>query len=305
MNIVKILSVVAVSGAVLFASIEAEAAKRVGGARSSGKQSQTVQKTETPTSSAGTPAQANPAAAKAGAPAAAPAAAAAAPARNKWLGPLAGLAAGLGLAALASHLGFGEGFGNIMMIVLFGLIAFAAFRFFMARRNAGNQSNQPNAFATATNYAGSARPVEVLQPAAAAPLAFTATQAVASNIPADFDTAGFVRNAKVYFLRLQAANDTGNQNDIREFTTPEMFGEISLDIQARKGAIQQTEVTTLDANVVAVQSNAFEHMASVRFTGQIREEVNGPTESFDEVWNMTKPIDGQGGWVLAGIQQIA
>ena len=236
MNIVKILSVLAVSGAVLFASIEAEAAKRVGGARSSGKQSQTVQKTETPSSTAGTPAQANPAAAKAGAPAAAPAAAAAAPARNKWLGPLAGLAAGLGLAALASHLGFGEGFGNIMMIVLFGLIAFAAFRFFMARRNAsaqsaGNQPNQPNAFATATNYAGTARPVEVLQPAAAAPLAFTATQAVASNIPADFDTAGFVRNAKVYFLRLQSANDTGNQNDIREFTTPEMFGEISLDIQ--------------------------------------------------------------------------
>lgn len=305
MNTVKMLSVVAVCGAFLFASLEAEAAKRVGGARSSGKQSQTVQKTETPTSSAGTPAQTNPAAAKAAAPAAAAGAAAAAPARNKWLGPLAGLAAGLGLAALASHLGFGEGFGNIMMIVLFGLIAFAAFRFFMARRNAGNQANQPNAFASATNYAGSARPVEVLQPSGSAAPAFAASQAVASNIPADFDTAGFVRNAKVNFLRLQAANDSGDQNDIREFTNPEMFGELSLDIQSRKGAVQHTEVVTLEANVVAVETNSFEHMASVRFTGSIREEVNGPTEPFDEVWNMTKPIDGNSGWVLAGIQQVS
>jgi predicted lipid-binding transport protein (Tim44 family) len=125
----------------------------------------------------------------------------------------------------------------------------------------------------------------------------------AANIPADFDVAGFARNAKVHYIRLQAANDAGNLNDIREFTTPEMFAEIKLTIAERGGQTQVTDVVAIEAEVIDVTEEDKRYVVSARFTGQIRED-NGPAEHVDEIWHMVKPRDGNGGWLLAGIQQV-
>ena len=125
----------------------------------------------------------------------------------------------------------------------------------------------------------------------------------AGNIPADFDVAGFVRNAKVHFIRLQAANDAGNLDDIREFTTPEMFAELKMDLSERSGT-QETDVVSVEADVIDVVEEATRYVVSVRFTGQIREEKNGSAEPFDEIWHLAKSRDGKGGWLLAGIQQL-
>jgi predicted lipid-binding transport protein (Tim44 family) len=128
--------------------------------------------------------------------------------------------------------------------------------------------------------------------------------ASSANIPADFDVAGFVRNAKVHFIRLQAANDAGNLDDIREFTTPEMFAELKMDLSERVGGAQETDVVAVEADVIDVVEEINRYVVSVRFTGQIREEKHGSIESFDEVWHLVKPRDGKGGWLLAGIQQF-
>ena len=124
------------------------------------------------------------------------------------------------------------------------------------------------------------------------------------GIPEGFDTEGFARNAKIYFVRLQAAWDAGNLPDIREFTSAEMFDEIKRQLDERGDASNRTDVVTLDAEVLGVTGNDREHMASVRFHGMLREELDGPAIAFDEVWNLTKPAVGNGGWVLAGIQQV-
>src|SRR5512140_3341533 len=97
-----LLTVVLTSLSLLATSAEA---KRFGGGSSFGKQrtmSAPVQKSPSAAPAPGAPAQ----------PAAAPQAGG-----NKWIGPLAGLAAGIGLAALFSHFGMGEGMGTILMIV--------------------------------------------------------------------------------------------------------------------------------------------------------------------------------------------
>lgn len=277
---------------------EAEA-KRLGGGRNTGMQRDTVtQKQPPPTNTQ----QATPAAPAAGAPAAAP--------KRNWMGPLAGLAAGLGLAALFSHLGLGAGMANFVMILLLAAVAFFVFRLIF-RRAAPAQPATDNAM----QYAGvggpgmAPPPVMAPQPAstgvsnpvpgigaAAAP---TGTPA----IPADFDLEGFLRVAKVQFVRMQAAHDAGNLDDIREFTSPEMFAEIKLDIDERKGAVQQTEVLSVEAEVLEVVSEGTRHVASVRYRGRIREAAGAPEVSFDEVWNLTKPLQG-GGWILAGVQQL-
>jgi predicted lipid-binding transport protein (Tim44 family) len=130
-----------------------------------------------------------------------------------------------------------------------------------------------------------------------------AGSASASRIPADFDIAGFERNAKVHFIRLQAANDAGDLDDIRQFTTPEMFAELKLEMGDRGTAMQKTDVVSINAEVVDVDKDADRYLVSVRFTGVIRDGTAEPDESFNEVWHLMKSRQAGSGWVLSGIQQ--
>ncbi len=280
---------------------DAEAAKRLGGGKSAGMQRESVSAQKS-TNAAPAPSQA-----AAPAPQAAPGAPAAQPKRS-WMGPLAGLAAGLGLAALASHFGFGEGLANMMMIGLLIMAVVMVIGFIMRRRAAARQPEM----AGGMQYAGAgpdfSHSLDV-QPAPSSPAAFggaapvpATTVSGGGNIPAGFDVDAFVRNAKVNFIRLQAANDAGNLEDIREFTTPEMFGEIKLNFVDRGQGAQQTDVVTVNAEVLDVAEESERYIVSVHFSGLIREAANTPAEPFDEIWHMVKPRAG-GGWVLAGIQQ--
>jgi predicted lipid-binding transport protein (Tim44 family) len=268
-------------------------AKRLGGGSSSGMQRQSV-------------APSSPPSATKQAPTAAPAAAPAAQPKRSWMGPLAGLAAGLGLAALASHFGFGEELANMMMIGLLVMAVVMVIGFVMRKKAAASQQGGLQyANAGAGNNYGRPAPAE-FTPAGGSSYAPAAAAAAATtgSIPADFDVEAFVRNAKVNFIRLQAANDSGNLDDIREFTTPEMFGEIKLGMAERGNAKQETDVVQLEAEVLDVAEEASRYVVSVRFHGLIREEQNAAAGPFDEIWHMTKPRDGSRGWTLAGIQQV-
>ncbi|AXK66530.1 TIM44-like domain-containing protein [Burkholderia sp. IDO3] len=306
-----------------FASLDAEA-KRMGGGRSIGRQSSTVtQRQATP------PAQPMQQAAPSQAQRANPAAPAAAaqPNRSRWLGPIAGLAAGLGIAALLSHFGLGEAFAgmmsNLIVIALLAMIGIWLVRKFMNRRrpqepaySVGGSASSSGSYSqgpsfqqgnTGSNYAGSGSSYAneaqgVFGGGAPAAAAAGAMAAAPLQVPAGFDTEAFLRSAKVYFVRLQAAWDQGNLADIREFTTPEMFAEIKIDLDSRGNESNQTDVVQLDAELVGIEDRGIEQSASVRFHGLIRESANASAAPFDEVWNLSK--SGSQGWLLAGIQQI-
>jgi len=226
------------------------------------------------------------------APAAAPA-----PAGNKWLGPLAGLAIGAGLGAMfAGGLG---GLGGAMGGILMALAAAALVMFLIAKF----RKPQP-----AMQYAGAGAPYvnpdPVQQPLAggsAAPVA--APAAHAGNIPADFPVESFLRSAKTSFIRLQAANDRKDLDDIREYTTPEMFAEISMQMQERGDTPQKTDVVAISGELLEVANEGELAIASVRFTGQLREN-NGAPEDVNEIWHVQKNLrDDKSVWLLAGIQQ--
>ncbi len=320
---------------------DADAAKRLGGGKSAGMQREmTVGKTpgatpaQTPTAPMAATAPA------AGAMAAAPAAAAA-QSKRSWMGPLAGIAAGIGLAALASHFGFGDELASMMMIGLLVMVAVAVIGFIMRRRAAarnpamaaagagadaggmfrngpadapasrGFDVSMPPASPASGPAAGNATGSSLFgssfgaspAPASAIGAGLSAALAAAPVIPAGFDVEAFVHNAKANFIRLQAANDSANLDELREVTTPEMFAELKRDIVERGAAAQQTEVVTLGADVLEVVEDAARYVVSVRFTGQIREDKFAAPEAFDEVWHLTKSRTGSGGWLLSGIQQ--
>lgn len=294
-------------------------AKRLGGGKSTG-----MQRTAPDKPAQATPATPNPAAtpnapaapAAAAAPNAGAAAAAAAPKRS-WLGPVAGLAAGLGLAALFSHLGMGEGLANFVMIALLVVLAVVVLRFVM-RRFSGSSARQSTPFAMAgAGAAGGAVntmprqavPAQALpqQPALPAASSGTAVRGadsdVAPALPPDFDAAAFERIAKMIFIRLQAANDAADLNDLRAFTTPEMFASARLDIQERGPAAQKTDVVTVDAQLVDFAEESGRQVVSVRYSGLVREERENAATPFDEVWHLVRPLDGSRDWAIAGIQQ--
>lgn len=289
---------VALSGASLTIS-EAEA-KRLGGGGSFGKQSPTFSR-QAPTQGTQNQAtntnQAKPAQT---------------PSTSPWRGILGGALLGLGLGALLSHLGIGGALASmistILMIALLALAAMFIYRMFRRKSTeAGPRPAYAGGFSpgsmsdTETRIEPHARPAALQADGAV----MTGTAGTALSVPADFDVQSFLRNAKTYFIRLQDAWDRGNANDIREFTTPEMFGELRLQLQERGAAANHTDVVSLDAELLGVEKAGDEYVASVKFNGLIRESENAQPEPFTEVWNLSKPVAGEGGWVLAGIQQLS
>lgn len=292
-------------------------AKRFGGARSFGMQRNMPARTapDAPPPKPAAPNQAAPTA-----PAGTAAATGGAAAKRSWMGPIAGLAAGLGIAALMSHLGLSEAFGNFLVLALLALAAVFLVRFlvrFLMRRRSGTpalagagsplqryatQVAWPSA-APAGGATGTTAPSATPAPA---PPAVTAADPVArAFVPAAFDSEGFERTAKTLFVRLQAAHDSGDLNDIRRYTTPEMFAELQMDVLERGRQAQHTQVVRVDAAVLDVADDGLQQIVSVRFHGLAVESEGQPAEAFDEVWHLVKPHDDSRSWAIAGIEQQA
>jgi predicted lipid-binding transport protein (Tim44 family) len=306
-------------------TFDAEAQRRLGGGRNLGQQSPTVQQRQaTPPAQApqqqGTqaaPAQ-QPAAAAAAKPGAGPAAAAP---RSPWRGALMGLAAGLGIAALASWLGFSETLAMILTVVLVGLalmlvVGFVLRRMRPAQEPAYGAAGAQRGPGTYTNMGYETTPVPASAPVqrveptvgsrpGSAMDAFSRPAgdrvAMPWGVPAGFDTQAFLNAAKGHYVKLQQAWDTGNLDELAEFTSNDMFIALTHELRARAGH-SKTEVVSIDAELLGIESSADEHVASVKFDGTLR--VDGQIERVSEVWNLSKPVRG-GGWVLAGIQQLA
>jgi predicted lipid-binding transport protein (Tim44 family) len=247
------------------------------------------------------------------------------PARNRWLGPLTGLAAGLGIAALLSHFGlmgpFAELLGSVLVIALLVIGVMLIWRMLrggpaqrMDRRMEPAYGPRESAQA-ASSYPESAPGLTQAQPGSvAATLGGARTVGDAApgpvsvvesrKIPANFDVDGFLRNAKVHFHRLQAAWDKKDLSDLSEFTTPEVFAELRMQIAEQQGRANHTDVERLDAELLGIDEGLADWLASVRFVGAIREASGAAAEPFEEIWNLSKPKDSRTGWLLAGIQQV-
>jgi predicted lipid-binding transport protein (Tim44 family) len=280
----KLFAIAVAALGLSMAAVDAEAASRMGGGRSIGKQRDMTQQAQ-PKAPAQQQSTNTPQQQPAGA--------------SKWLGPLAGLALGAGLAALFLNNGLA---GMLSGLLLIGLLAAAAVFLFRALR--GRASPQPLQYAGAS--AGTTRPGA---PAPTQPLYGSGAAATPNSVaamtrwPAGFDAAEFARQAKLNFVRMQDANDRGDLAAMSEFLTPELYREIEADVRAKGGTPQKTEVVTLEADVLDVATESDLYVVSVRFSGLIREDAGKEPEAFNEVWHLEKPVKGGSGWLVSGIQQ--
>jgi predicted lipid-binding transport protein (Tim44 family) len=213
---------------------------------------------------------------------------------NRWLGPLAGLAIGAGLGALFSH-GLGGPLGSILLVIIAaGLVLYLISRL---------SKPKPAAMQPANNVPFSRD--ETAQRPIYNGAGFGATPTVVGTIPSDFPVESFIRNAKTSFIRLQAANDRKDIDDIREYTTPEMFAEISMQMHERGDSVQHTDVLSLDASLLEAVTEGDFMIASVRFIAQLSENKGAP-EQVDEIWHVQRDLRKDNStWLLAGIQQTS
>ncbi len=293
----------------LMIAAEADAA-RLGGGRSFGRQS--------PAAARQAPMQRQAAPQQAGKPQQGAAAnQPAAPRPSPWRGILGGALLGLGLGALLSHFGIGGGLASMISTMLMvALIGFAIMFIYRMLTKKKETQTPATAYSGHTGHSyggsyGSAYNSPPAYPGSGTPEIGSGLQQPAAidyvpyGVPGDFDVDAFIRSAKTHFIRLQAAWDRADIDDIREFTSPEMFAELRMQLQERGASPNETDVVTLNAALLGVESVNNLQMASVQFTGTIRESKNAPTTELAEIWNLTRPISGKGGWVLAGIQQTS
>lgn len=271
-------------------TMDQAAAARLGGGRSVGTQR----------SIANTPPAATPARpaqqAQQAAPAQAKPAPAPQPAGSRWAGILGGLAIG---GMLGWMLGSSGMAGPVMSVLMLALLAFAAFAVFRMLKAQRGETAPPMQYAGLGNETVAAPPPSQVSGFDAQPPMIAAAPA---NVPPGFDVAGFVRQAKLNYIKLQGINDSGNAEALREFTTPEMFDSMRADIA--QPAAQRTDVVTLNADLLEVVTEGDRHWASVRFSGLLSDAPGQAPSAFEEVWNLAKPVDGSSGWLLAGIQQM-
>lgn len=318
-------ALIAISGAALVtASFDAEA-RRAGGGSSVGRQSTNVtqqRQATTPPAAGSNTAGATAAPAAAGAATAGAAGAAAKSGASRWLGPIAGIAAGLGIAALLSSMGLSGAFAEFLgSALLIAAVVFAVMFIIRRLRGAAPRTATQGAFNGAHNAPGQQQQPawrEALKPAAAAPAAAAASVAAApvatpaalpkagedSNwfVPGDFDTPNFLKQAKEQFVRIQAVWDSGSTDGLRDFLTDDLITELKPQLAERGAAPNKTEVVLLNAEMLGIETVSDGHLASVRFSGMLREAPGTEAFRFEEVWNLFKPANG--GWLLAGIQQI-
>jgi len=300
-------------------------ARPVGGGRSFGRQSQAVRQMRTP-APAPAPSYQQPQRQALPPAAAAPRAPVPQQRSGMWKGILGGALLGLGLGALFSHLGIGGAMASMLSsILMLALLAIAVmFIVRMFRRKSAPAApafsgyNQTPVPAAGTPEIGSglgggfqrdayqdAQPGYPLGGAAGGVSFDKGAPAHQQwGVPAGFDADAFLRHAKSSFIRMQAAWDRSDLADLREFTSPEVYGELSMQIQERGGNADFTDVVSIDAQLLGIETTERDYLASVQFNGMMRNAPNAPAEPFVEVWNLAKPLNGSGGWVLAGIQQI-
>lgn len=294
-----------IAGLTLAIAAQSADAARLGGDKNLSAQRPITQQQSAPSQRQAAPTQAQPAGA------------------GRWLGPLAGMAAGLGLGWLFANGGMGAMFGSILMGLALLFIGMTVMRM-LSRSRAPNGAGEsacspydPYGGGPGAQYSGLGNETVAAPPPSQmpgndfpsrpgrAPGGGAATEVQQAAVPPGFDVTGFLKLARLNFIRLQEANDHHDYDALRDVTTDDLYDSLAADLRTRGSAVQHTDVVTLDTTLLEVVTENNAHRASVKFSGQVRDRPGAAPSSFAEVWHLSKPATGGPGWLIDGIEQIS
>ncbi|MCD5972249.1 MULTISPECIES: Tim44 domain-containing protein [Pseudomonas] len=264
-------------------SFEANAA-RFGGGKSMGSAPSHQSRQATPTTPAAAPTAA-------GRPAASGA--------SRWLGPLAGIAAG----GLLASMFMGDGFQGMQIfdILIMAVIAFLIFRFIAARRRKQQGEQMATAAGPMTYQRENAQ-----QPAQNSIFGGSGAASAAApviNAPAWFNETRFLEAARSHFQSLQQHWDANEMDKIEEFVTPQMLQFLKKERADLGDAFQSTYIDNLNVQLDGLDDRADKTIATLTFSGVSKSSRFDQGEVFSESWNMERPQGDNQPWLVAGIRQ--
>lgn len=229
------------------------------------------------------------------------------PAKKPFMGGmLGGLVAGLGLAALFSMLGFGEGMASFLgtLLLVGGAIFLALFVYRLLKKQkqsayagataGSNQTYRQNFQYQPPGGSSSNSSFGHVQPELSSPQ---------NELPVDFDQEKFLENAKQFFVMIQKEFDHGNLEQLKQYCTDDVLAYAQSEIQQRNGAENVTSVVNLQANIIGYEQTASEELVTVEFNAMLREEQEQAPIDVTEHWVLTRSTQG-GGWLLAGVHTV-
>jgi predicted lipid-binding transport protein (Tim44 family) len=277
-----------------YAWIEQAEARRMGGGRSFGSSPSYQRSAPRPGSPQRTqPSQTQPSPQSPVTPAAAPR-------------PFGGMLGGLLMGGLIGSLLFGGmqswGGPGILDILVFGGLLFLLFRFLKARRMAVQGAGQTSFSTGLGSQETRGTSPSGYGPAQGMPLPAGSEEV---KIPKHFDQEDFMKGAKAVYTRLQSSWDKQDLEDIRQFTSKEVWQEINRQAQEDPRP-RKTEILRVNARLLEVASSNSHTVASVLFDVMMRESKEEDTaKEVREIWHFSKEDnDPKSFWVLEGIQQV-
>ncbi|BCG27891.1 hypothetical protein TUM18999_60820 [Pseudomonas tohonis] len=220
---------------------------------------------------------------------------AAASGASRWLGPLAGLAAG----GLLASMFMGDGFQGMQIFdfLIIALIAFVIFRFIAARKR--QQQGQP---------AMAGAPFQREMPQQQAPIfGSTAAQAPvaqrAFNAPSWFNEERFIEAGREHFMSLQQHWDAAEMDKIAEFVTPQMLSFLKEERASLGDGFQSTYIDNLQVQLDGIDELADKTVATLTFNGVSKTSRFDQGEVFSESWRMERANGDNQPWLVAGIRQ--
>ena len=282
--------------AFLYLVTDTAEARRMGGGRSFGSSPSYQRSAPSQQRSTNQSAQSQPSKQGQTSPAAAPASP-----FGRWGGMLGGFLMGGLLGSLLFGGMHGVAGPGLLDLLIVGGLLFFLFRFLRARRTATQAAGSSSFSSTAFQ---DVRPQESWGTSGHGP----APQQIPSSfeppsIPAGFDKEEFLRGAKAVYTRLQQSWDKRNLDDIREFTSPEVFQEITRQAE-EDPAPGHAEIVLVNANLLEVKSDGGQTVASVHYDVLMRESAEETmARQVGEIWHFREKTPGSP-WTLEGIQQV-
>jgi predicted lipid-binding transport protein (Tim44 family) len=211
-------------------------------------------------------------------------------------GMFGGMLGGMLMGGLLGSLFFGGGFSGISFIdiLLIGGGLFLLMRFLRSRQPATQTAGGPSQAHDLNRDAWSNLRAAQHQ-----------TASVTPDYPAGFDAKDFLQGAKAAYTRLQAAWDARDLDDLKQFTSADVFAEIENQAASDPNP-GRTEILLLEASLLEVKTLGNQTIATVLFDTMLREDsASAPAEQVREAWHFSRYETGGGShWVVEGIQQL-
>ena len=221
--------------------------------------------------------------------------------RGGFMGPIAGLAAGLGLAALASYMGIGEELMSFLLILLAGIAIF-----FIVRLVLRNMQSQPSLVGASSSFNRSN--IESSTPKKRVMGSTSSSQNTQKETISQDEIKSFLENSKKQFIEIQKIWDSRNIDNLKSFCTDDLILDLSRQINERTNLSEKTSITELNAswqgmNTYFSKDGHEVDEVYVLFSGMVRENDNSVSKEFSEIWTLQRLKSTNDGWLIAGITQ--